>query len=418
MSVVGRVVDRIAPPPIGADFRRLLGAGWSSNLGDGLALAAGPLLVASQTSSPTLVALATILQRVPWMVFGLAAGIVADRFDRRRLVMVGHGSRIVVLSVLVTVLVGGRVSIAIVLAAMFLLGVAETFTDIASSSLMPSVVAPEHLGVANARFTFAHMALNQLAGPPIGAALFAAGMFVPFAAQAVLLALGVGLIRQLADRPIQRTAPESVLGDVVDGVRWLWGNAPVRTLTITILTFNLTWGATHAIVVLYAIERLGLDDRGFGLLLAASAVGGILGAVAYDRLEAQFSLGDMMRVGLAVETFSHLGFALTTTPWIAMAIMFAFGFQASVWGTTSRAVRQRAVPMAYQGRVASVYLLSVHGGLVIGGLIGGTIGSVAGIPAVYWFAFVGSAMLLAAIWRELPHIAHARAGASAPTVQR
>ena len=418
MSALGRVIDRVAPVEIGGDFRRLLGAQWAANLGDGVALAAGPLLVASQTSSPTLVALATILQRLPWMLFGLVAGIVADRVDRRWLMVAGDASRVVVLGVLVVVLVADRVNIGLVLATMFLLGVSETFTDISADSLIALVVPAEKLGVANARFVFGQRALNQLAGPPIGAALFAAGMFVPFTTQAVLLALSVWLVAQMGDRVVERSAPVSVAGDVVDGVRWLWSNRPVRTLTLTILVFNVTWGATHSILVLYALERLGLDDRGFGLLLAASAIGGVLGAVFYDALELRFSLGGMMQVGLAVETLSHLGFAITTTPWVAMVIMFLFGFQASVWGTTARAVRQRAVPLEFQGRISSVYLLALHGGLVIGGLLGGAIGSLSGIPAVYWFAFVGSAILLAAIWRELPHVAHATAGSRGPVARR
>jgi MFS family permease len=86
-----------------------------------------------------------------------------------------------------------------------------------------------------------------------------------------------------------------------------------------------------------------------------------------------------------------------------------------VWGTTSATVRQRAVPTELQGRVGSVYMLGVFGGIVVGGLIGGVLAERWGILAPFWFAFVGSALILAVIWRELGHIAHADEAAMAAT---
>jgi predicted MFS family arabinose efflux permease len=158
--------------------------------------------------------------------------------------------------------------------------------------------------------------------------------------------------------------------------------------------------------VLYATQRLGLGAVGFGLLTTFVAAGGIFGTASYDWLERHASLANIMRVGLVIETFTHLGLALTTTGWVAMAIMFVFGAHAFVWGTTSRAVRMRAVPMELQGRVGSLYSIAVYGGILAGQLVGGVVARLWGITAPFWFAFFGSAILLALIWRELGHIAH------------
>jgi predicted MFS family arabinose efflux permease len=125
------------------------------------------------------------------------------------------------------------------------------------------------------------------------------------------------------------------------------------------------------------------------------------------------SLGNIMRAGLVIETLTHLAFALTRHLWVALAIMFVFGAHAFIWGTTSRVVRQRAVPTGLQGRVGSVYLLGVFGGMVVGGLVGGLVAGAWGVLATFWFGFTGSALLVVAIWRELPHIAHADAAALA-----
>jgi predicted MFS family arabinose efflux permease len=118
------------------------------------------------------------------------------------------------------------------------------------------------------------------------------------------------------------------------------------------------------------------------------------------------SLGDIMRIGLIVETATHLGLALARSPWIAMPIFFVFGAHAFIWGTTSVTVRQRAVPIELQGRVTSVNVVGVYGGLVIGSVIGGLLAQHLGITAPFWFAFAGSAVFVCAIWRQLPHIAH------------
>jgi Na+/melibiose symporter-like transporter len=269
-------------------------------------------------------------------------------------------------------------------------------------------VAKADLGIGNARLAAGSLTMNTLVGPAVGAALFAAGMAWPFLVQAVCIALGAVLITRMVVPPLPRPETRSHIGrDIAEGFRWTWGNGAVRTLTITIVTFNVTYGAAWSVLVLYATEVLDLGPVGFGLLTTVGALGGIAGTASYDWLERHASLATLMRVGLIIETFTHLGLALTTTGWVAMAIMFVFGAHAFVWGTTSRTVRMRAVPMELQGRVGSLYAIGVFGGIVAGQAVGGVIAQIWGITGPFWFAFVGSAVLLALIWRELVHIAHA-----------
>src|SRR5687768_6524329 len=135
---------------MGTSFRWLVGSSWMSNLGDGIGLAAGPLLVAAQTSDPVLVALAGLLQRLPWLLFGLYAGVLADRVDRRILVVTVDLTRAAVLAALTTMLVTGHVDITVVLVTMFVLGTAEVFADTTSGTLLPMVVGKADLGIGNA----------------------------------------------------------------------------------------------------------------------------------------------------------------------------------------------------------------------------------------------------------------------------
>lgn len=378
------------------------------NVGDGVALAAGPLLVASQTRDPFLVSLALLSQYLPVLLFGVIGGAAADRLDRKRMVVVVNLGRAVVLIVLVATIASGTVSIAVVLISLFILGTAETFADSASSTLVPGLVAREDLGIANARMQGAFLLTNQLVAPPIGAFLFAAGMALPFAANAAAFALSAVLITRVvaSTRDVVGERPGFV-HEMVEGVRWLVAHPPMRTLALTIFLFNVTFGAAWSVLVLYAGDRLGMDAIGFGLLTTASAIGGIIGVTSYGRLERRFSLADIMRVGLLIETGTHLILALTTSSTVALVTFVVFGAHAFVWGTTATVVRQRAVPDELLGRVGGVYRVAIVGGMVIGTPLGGLIASAYGITAPFWFGFVGSALLVTILWRQFDHIAHA-----------
>jgi MFS family permease len=407
MSSLG---DMIAPLRLGTDFRWLMASSWTSNLGDGIALSAAPLLIASLTSSPLLVASGAMMQFLPWLLFGLLAGSIADHHDRRRLVMLANGSRAVIVLALVAFLATGQVTVWIVLAASFLYGTAEVFADTAGSTLLPMLVRPADLGVGNARLQAGFLVGNQLAGPPLGAFLFAIGSFWPFIVQILCVSLAVVLISRIARTPIppQEEVPAGTKPHPIrEGLRWLRGNAPVRTLVLIILVFNVTWAAPWSILVLYATEHLNMGPVGFGALTTASALGGLAGTASFGWLERHVSFATLMRVCLSLEVLMHLAFAVTTSAVVAFAIMFGFGAYAFIWGTISTTVRQRLVPLQLQGRIASVNMVGVFGGLVIGQLLGGLIAQAWGLTAPWWFAFAGSAITLLLVWRSISHIAAA-----------
>ena len=410
-SLIARPTETIVPARLGRSFRWLLAATLINNTGDGIVLAAGPLLVASQTSDPFLVSLAVLSGYLPTLLFGVLGGAFADRFDRRRMVIVVDLCRAAALVVLVATIVAETVSIAVVLITLFILATAETFADSASSTFLPSLVDREDLGLANSRLQGAFLLTNQLVAPPIGAFLFAAGVAIPFATNAVCFVLGALLVsRVVLSTTAEVRERASLRSEMAEGIRWLLANPPMRTLALTIFTFNVTFGAAWSVLVLYADKRLGVGPVGFGLLTTAVAVGGIVGIVSYGRLTRRFSLGDIMRTGLIIETLTHLSLAITTSWVIALATLVVFGAHAFVWGTTSEVVRQRAVPDEVLGRVTGVYRVANIGGLVIGTVIGGLLARAYGITAPFWFGFIGSALLVAVLWRHFDNIVHAGEG--------
>jgi predicted MFS family arabinose efflux permease len=407
---VSKVGNTFVPPRLGSGFRWLLASSWTTNFGDGVAAAAGPLLVASLTDDPFLISLAALLRWGPPLVFGLYAGVLSDRLDRRRIVIAANVLRALVLAGLVVTMVTGVVTVLIALLALGLITVAEVFADNTTATLAPMLVPRDDLALANSRLQTGFLTLNQLAGPPIGAALFAAGIAWPFLTQVILVVAGVTLVSRISLPPNGRDASEarrSIRQDITEGFRWTIHHAAVRTLSLTILIFNVTFGAAWSILVLYAQEQLGLGAIGFGLLTTVSAVGGLLGTALYGWITRRVSLGNVMRIGLIIETLTHLCLAITTSAWVASVIFFIFGAHAFIWGTTSITVRQRAVPAHLQGRVNSLNTISVYGGLVVGSAIGGILATRYGVTAPFWFAFVGSAIFVVLLWREMTRIAHA-----------
>ena len=410
-----RIIETVAPRRLGNSFRWLLSASFINNVGDGVAVSAGPLLVASQTRDPFIVSMALLSEYLPALLFGVIGGVAADRFDRKRVVILVDLGRAFVLMVLVVTIASHVVNIALVLVALFVFGTAETFADSASSALLPGLVRREDLGIANARLQGTYLLTNELLLPPVGAFLFSVGPAIPFATNAAGFALGAVLIsRVVTDVRGARIDRPGVRAEMIEGIRWLVGHPPMRTLALTILAFNVTFGAAWGVLVLYAGERLGMNEVGFGLLTTAVAVGGVVGTASYGRLERRFSLANIMRVGLLIETGTHLVLALTTSAVVALGILVVFGAHAFVWGTTSTAVRQRAVPDELLGRVNGVYTVAFTGGLVVGTPLGGLLARTFGITAPFWFGFVGSALLVVVLWRQFDHIVHA-GSVSAPT---
>jgi MFS family permease len=400
----------LIPRRLGVDFRRLLGTAWASDLGDGVALAAGPLLVLTQTSKPFLIALATLLQRLPWVVLGLQVGVLVDRRDRRLIILIANSARVLILALLSLSIVTDNVSVAVVLVSLTTLGTAEVFVDTTTSTLLPMIVDKDDLGIANSRLLFGRFTINRLGGPSIGAGLFALGTAVPFVVHAVCLTFAVALVRTIAfpasSASTEPSTRKSVRSDIAAGLRWMWHHRAIRTLTITIFAFNITYGAAWGVLVLYTRDRLRLSGIGFGALTSFGAAGGIVATLLYSRIESKLGMATIMRIGLLIETGMHLSLAVTRTPAIAFLVFFIFGMHEAMWGTTSSTIRQRAVPREFQGRVASVYSVGVFGSLVIGAFIGGAIASTWGVTGPFWFGFVGSAIILAFIWRQLSWIAN------------
>ncbi|SDH78331.1 Predicted arabinose efflux permease, MFS family [Actinokineospora alba] len=387
---------------LGADFGKLWASTATANLGDGIALAAGPLLVSGLTSDPAIVSGAAFVQRLPWLLFSLISGAFVDRVDRRALIISVNVCRAAVIGGLAVTIWTGYVTIAIVYAAFFLLGIGETLADNASAAMLPAVVAPDLLPKANARLYALHFVGNMLIAPPVGAAVFVIGAAMPFGINAVMFLLGAAVMATLRYRPPPAEAVDRrpLRQEIGEGLRWLWRHELLRALAVVLCLMNVAFFAPSAILVLYAKEHLSLPEIGFGLLLAVMAVGGLIGTGVAARAQKRFGDGTLLRAGMVIETATHFGLALAGDVWVAGATLLVFGIHASIWGVVAMSVRQRVIPDRLRGRVGSVYFLLVIGGASIGSLAGGLIARQWGVTAPMWVAGAAMIVLTAFAWRH------------------
>lgn len=371
-------------------------------MGDGVSLTAGPLLLASITSDPALVAGAALAQQLPWLLFSLISGAFVDRVDRQRLFVVVNLLRGAVMGLLALSVVFDFVSIPLIYAVCFALGVGETLADTASAARLPSIVPRELLPQANARLSATYTVVNMFVAKPLGGWLFALAVAVPFglnAATFVIAALLVAAMRPIPRPPVEEHRP--LMQDIREGVRWLWRHRGLRTLCLVMATMQVGFCAAFAAFVLYAKERLGLSEVGFGFLLTAFAVGGLAGTAAAPWLERRFGAAVLLRAGMVVEGLTHLVLAVTTNVWVAAVTLVVFSVHAMLWGVVVGTVRQREVPDRLQGRVLSVYNLIDRAGVVAGTALGGLLAQRLGLVAPFWLAFAAMVVIVAVAWRRI-----------------
>ncbi|GAA3806776.1 MFS transporter [Sphaerisporangium flaviroseum] len=386
---------------LGADFSKLWTASAVSNVGDGITMAVGPLLVASLTSEPVLVAGAAFAQQLPWLIFALISGVYVDRLDRRRLVIIVDLLRGLALAVLAAAVATSTASVPLIYIVFFLLGVGETLADTAFSALLPATVGPEQLTTANSRLATTTTLGNQILAKPLGGWLFAISPALPFAADALSFLVAAALTSAIRVTPAKPVAGDSVRADIATALRWLWRHRLLRTLAVSMGVANVAFCAAFAIFALYAQQRLGLSEIGYGLLLTTFGIGGLAGSILAPRLGRRFGARALLRGGLIVEIITHAVLAATTEPLVAAAILIVFGVHSVNWGIVVTTWFQRAVPDELRGRVGSVYALTQVGGAAAGSLLGGLIAQATMITTPFWAAAAAMTAITAAAWRPL-----------------
>ncbi|MGK8524393.1 MFS transporter [Nocardia asteroides] len=386
---------------LGADFHKLWTASAVSNLGDGFGMVAGPLLTASLTTDPVLIAGAGLAQQLPWLLFSLVSGAISDRVNRQRMIVVVDLVRAAIVGALAVAIATDTLSIALLYCVLFLLGVGETLADTAAAGRLPAIVPADLLPDANARLGLTFSVINMWLAKPLGAWLFALSAAVPFGVNAATFLLAAAIVAGMRPYSAPPSASRGLGSDIREGITWIRRHRPLRALIVTMGVMQIPFCAAFATFVLYAQVRLGVGDVGFGILLTTHAAGALVGAALAARLQRRFGSTALVRFGLVMETATHLVLALATSPWVAGVTLAVFSVHATIWGVVVSTVKQRAVPDRLQGRVASVHSLLDVTGVAVGTLLGGFLARWFGLAGPYWIAFAAMTAITIFAWKRV-----------------
>ncbi len=330
---------------LGANYWRLWSASAASNLADGVFWTAFPLLAIRLTDSPALVAGVTVVGRLPWLVFVLVAGALADRLDRRRTMVAVQVLRTIVALVIGVTIVTGTDTLLMLYVAAFVLGVGETLFDTAAQSVLPSIVNRDDLSKANGRLYAVELTMNQFVGPPLGGLLAGLAIALAFAGSALAFAFAAIALLLLTGsfRPARVDRTTSVIADIREGLRYLLHHRLLRTLALMVGVMNLASSAVFAIFVLYAVAPgpLGLSEVGFGVLLTSMAAGSLAGSLVVERVERRLGRATILTLSVLISAATLAVPGLTVNPWLVGASFAVAGLGSVMWNVVTVSLRPR-----------------------------------------------------------------------------
>ncbi|MDR0960614.1 MAG: MFS transporter [Propionibacteriaceae bacterium] len=384
---------------LGRSFRVLWGANATSNLADGLAFVSIPLLATSFTDDPRWIAGLSTLYALVRLFVALPIGVWVDRVDRRLILAVANilrGVAVLALAICVHLGIGGLV---LLYAAYAVIGTLESAADNVAVSLVPSLVQKDELDTANGRISAAQLVADEFAGPPLGGFLFAIAAAVPLFAMgglwaaAGLIALALLVRRAPTSGSVATTTGASVWREAVAGMVWLAHHRLVGGLALIGALASVGYMLAFSILVIFAQEQLGEDGVGYGLILAVSALGGLVGSFAAARIRSRIGYRWTIVASLLTGAASLLALAVTNNGVVASALLAIYILHAVVWGICATSLRQRFVPDALLGRVNAASRVLGLIGLALGSLFGGIL---AGVHIVLPVATGGAVFMICA----------------------
>jgi len=380
---------------LGASYWKLWSATGISNLGDGIVSIAYPWLASAVTRSPLLIALSAVVSRLPWLIFTLHAGVITDRFNRKRIIVAMDSAR-----GLLTIAVGFFVYLerdslpslneltsltnletnytlySVILITAFLFGLAEVLRDNSAQTLMPAVVEDKDLEKANGRMWSAESLTNSFIGPPVGSFIIAIAIFLPFFVDAATFFFAAALIASMKPTvksfaPEAKSGPINFKAEIKEGFTWLWSHTLLRPMAIILGLLNGIGSLTGAVFILFAQEVLNTTVFIFAILGTAAAVGGILGGLLGPKVSEKIGSGRSLALALFAMPLCTLLIGFTSQWYIVWVLVVIETFTAVLWNVVTVSLRQSLIPSNLLGRVNSVYRFFAWGTIPIGTLLGG-----------------------------------------------
>jgi MFS family permease len=385
-SVGGRILGRMLTAFTFRDFRVLWFGSCTSSIGTWMQNVAENWLVLSITGSAFYLGLDAFLQQLPIILFMLLGGVLADRFDRRRTLIVSQYIQMSCAFTLAVLVFTGQVNTAAdvwkILVLSFITGSAQAFGGPASQALVPSLVdkntLPNAIALNSIQFNLARVIGPLLAG----ATLAALGMVWCFSLNGLSFIVVIIALMALHVKHIPPAAPKRIRDELIGGLSYVKNTVSLKELTILASMMTFLAFSMMTFLPLFAREIFHRDVELYSRLMAFSATGSVVGALIIAWL------GKYKRMGLTAlitEAFAGLliiGFALSRVLWLSELLLFMFGVALMIVFSTVTSLVQLIAPNEMRGRVMSIYMVAFRGGMPLGSLISGYFASRIGAPIV------------------------------------
>lgn len=388
---------------LGSGFRALFVGSLVSNMGDGIRLAALPLLAASLTSSTLLISAVTAAQYLPWIVFAPAGGALVDRWDRRRTILVTQAWRGLVLVLLAVMVVTSSAELWHVCVVAFAITVGEILVDPSTVALVPTLVDDDDLDRANGRISSVEIVTNDFAGGPIGAALYAAAPWLPFVIDGATYLGSLIPFRRLPlqDRRDREVVRRSLRVEAAEGFSWLRRHRVLGPFTVSLVVYYLGLATSLSLLVVLVTDELDGSATTFGVLLAVGAFGAFVGTLVGGRLALRFGPQLTLSGAIAAQAITlALAARSTSIEWLGL-VWLLNGIPAGVSRPISRSLQQRLTPNDLLGRVNVTSRIFTRGVIVVGALIAGGLAAATNVRISFALAAIVQAVAAVIAWIAL-----------------
>lgn len=389
--------------PLGRPFGIHLGGVGLANLADGIVIGAVPLIAVTLTRSPAEISLIQTAFWLPWLLLGVVAGMVVDRFDRRHIQLSGAAVRVVLMAGMTVVAVTDQLSMPLLIAAVGIYGITQVFVDLAGSSIVPQLAPRSRLSAANGRVMGMEQVMNTFLGAPLGGFILVLGSGWVFGLPVALgvtflLLIGFGLRGNYRADTSQEPASSRLRG-MAEGVRFQLWHPVLRPLLINGSVLNFANTAYFAVFVLWVVgpeSAVQLAPQQFPVLLAVLAVGAVTGSVLAERLVTIVGEVPLILTAGLVNSALLLVPVLWPNPWVIGAAFFVIGFTNMCGNVVRRSISQRLIPTAKLGRVGGASGMINYGLMPLGALLGGVVAEAWGLSTLFYGAVV--LMLVSGVW--------------------
>lgn len=376
------------------NFNLLLTASTFSNLADGIAGFAYPWLFSLLTRDPLLISIVSVLVNLPRLIFVLYAGVIADKFNRQKILIYTRLGQVFLTSMFILLIFINLdsipkavqfnepqfeskfliISTAYLLAFMF--GLLEVTRDNAAQAFLPQIVSKDNLPKANGKLFGIEIVTNNFLGTPVGGFLIGLSLITPFIFDTLLMLASVFFIIGIKgkfERPEKNSKEQNTSEMIKEGVNWLQNNTLLKRLAIYTGIANFFGSMQFPIMILFAQELIGLNAIQYSFLAYGAAIGGLVGSQLANKVNARFEESKTLLISVALFGIGMFAPYVTSNPFVIAGSFGLSSFGSVLWNVQAVSIRQSLIPDNLLGRVNSVYRLLALGLNPIGALFGGAL---------------------------------------------